>query len=112
MIHESSIAVTSIFAAAIDNLFADPNIARGAIFVADGGARQLIRVVLRRADDVTGFGDARIWSETMRVDLRVAEVPAPRPGDRIEIDGEGFNIQGEPVRERERLVWTVNLSPA
>ena len=104
--------MTSIFAAAIDKLFADPNIARDAIFIADGGARHLIRVVLRRADEVTSFGDARIWSETTRIDLRVAEVPAPRPGDRIEIDDEGFNIQGEPVRDRERLVWTVNLSPA
>ena len=100
------------FAAALDALFADGNIARDAIYVADGGAPQLIRVVTRRADDITSFGDARLWSETTRVDLRVAEVPNPRPGDRIEIDGEAFNIQGEPVRDRERLVWTVDLRPA
>ena len=100
------------FAAALDALFADGNIARDAVYVAEGGTPQLIRVVTRRADEVTSFGDARLWSETTRVDLRVAEVPAPRPGDRIEIDGEGFNIQGEPVRDRERLVWTVNLRPA
>ena len=112
VIHESSIAVTSIFASAIDNLFADPNIAREATYIADGGAPQLIRVVMRRADELTGFGDARLWSETTRVDLRVAEVPNPRPGERIEIDGEAFNIQGEPVRDRERLVWTVDLRPA
>ena len=102
----------SVFTAAIDNLFADPNIAREATFIAHGGQPQLIRVVMRRADEVTGFGDARIWSETTRVDLRVAEVQAPRPGDRIEIEGEAFLIQGEPVRDRERLVWTVNLHPA
>ena len=103
--------MSSIFASAIDNLFADPNIAIEATFIAGGDAPQLIRVVMRRADDVTGFGDARLWSETIRIDLRVAEVPNPRPGDRIEIDGEAFNIQGEPVRDRERLVWTVNLRP-
>jgi len=102
----------SVFATAIDNLFADPNIAIEATYIADGGATQLIRVVTRRADEVTSFGDARIWSETTRIDLRVAEVPAPRPGDRIEIEGEAFNIQGEPVRDRERLVWTVDLRPA
>ena len=45
------------------------------------------------------------------IDLRVAEVPNPRPGDRIEIDGDAFLIQGEPVRDRERLVWTVDLRP-
>ena len=70
-----------------------------------------MRVVVRRADAITEFGEARLWSETTRIDLRVAEVPAPRPGDRIEIDGEAFLLQGEPVRDRERLVWTVDLRP-
>jgi hypothetical protein len=101
----------SVFAAAIDTLFTNPNITREATYIAHGGAPQLIRVVTRRADEVTGFGDGRLWSETTRVDLRVAEVPNPRPGDRVEVDGEGFNIQGEPVRDRERLVWTVDLRP-
>jgi len=54
----------------------------------------------------------KVWSETTRLDLRAAEVANPRPGDRIEIDGEAFLIQGEPVRDREQLVWTVDLRPA
>ncbi len=102
----------SVFAAAIDNLFADPNIARDATYIADGGTPVLVRVVTRRADEVTGFGDARLWSETTRIDLRVAEVATPRPGDRIEIEGEAFLIPGEPVRDRERLIWTIDLRPA
>ena len=100
------------FAIALDALFADGNIARDAVYIADGGAPALVRAILRRPDEVTGFGEARIWSETTRLDLRTAEVPAPRPGDRIEIDGDAFLIQGEPVRDRERLVWTVDLRPA
>jgi hypothetical protein len=102
----------SIFIAAIDNVFCDPNIAQDAVYVADGGTPVLVRVVMRRADDITAFGDARLWSETTRIDLRVAEVPNPRPGDRIEINSEAFLIQGEPVRDRERLVWTLDLRPA
>ena len=102
----------SVFATAIDNLFADPNIARDATYIADGGAPKLIRVVTRRADDITTFGDARLWSETTRIDLRVAEVSNPRPGERIEISSEAFLIQGEPIRDRERLVWTLDLRPA
>ena len=101
----------SAFAAAVGALFADPDIGRDAIYIADGGAPRLVRVVARRADAITDYGDARLWSETTRIDLRVAEVPAPRPGDRIEIEGEAFLIQGEPVRDRERLVWTVDLRP-
>ena len=102
----------SVFIAAIDNVFCDPNIARDAVYIADGGLPVLVRVVMRRADDITGFGDARLWSETTRIDLRVAEVPNPRPGERIEINSEAFLIQGEPVRDRERLVWTLDLRPA
>jgi hypothetical protein len=102
----------SIFATAIDNLFADPAIARDATYTAEGGSPVAVRVVLRRPDEITGFGDARLWSETTRVDLRVVEVSNPRPGDALEIDGEAFLIQGEPVRDRERLVWTIDLRPA
>ena len=102
----------NVFASTVDLLFADPNIGRDAVYIAEGGAPVLVRIVARRADAVTDFGDARLWSETTRVDLRVFEVPAPRPGDRIEIDGDVFLIQGEPVRDRERLVWTVDLRPA
>ena len=100
------------FAAAVGALFADPNIGRDAIYTPEGGAPVMVRVVARRADAVTDFGDARIWSETTRVDLQVAEVANARPGDRIEIEGDAFLIQGEPVRDRERLVWTVDLRPA
>ncbi len=102
----------TIFSAAIDNLFADPAIARDASYAADDGTPVVVRVVMRRADEITGFGDARLWSETTRIDLRVAEAPSPRPGDQVEIDGESFLIQGEPVRDRERLVWTLDLRPA
>ena len=100
------------FENALAVLFADPNIGRDAVYTADGGAPVLVRLIARRADDVTEFGDARLWTETTRIDLRVAEVPNPRPGDRIEIDTDAFLIQGEPVRDRERLVWNVDLRPA
>jgi hypothetical protein len=99
------------FAAAIEMLFADPNIGVEAIYTSDGGTPVVVRAVVRRPDEVTSFGDARLWSETTRIDLRVAEVPIPRPGDRVEIGGDAFLIQSEPVRDRERLVWTLDLRP-
>ena len=102
----------SAFAKAIDDLFGDPNIGRDAVYTPDGGTAVRVRIIARRADEITGFGEARLWSETTRVDLRLAEVSSPRPDDRIEIDGDTFIIQGEPVRDRERLVWTVDLHPA
>ena len=99
------------FAAAVDALFADPNLAREATYEPADGDPFPVRVIARRADAVTEFGEARLWSETTRFDLRVAEVAAPRPEDRIVIDGEAFVVQGEPVRDRERLVWTLDTRP-
>ena len=100
------------FENALAVLFADPNIGVEAIYISDGGAPVVVRAVVRQPDEMNNFSDARLWSETTRIDLRVAEVPNPRPGDQIEIGGDAFIIQGEPVRDRERLVWTVDLRPA
>jgi hypothetical protein len=54
------------FAAAIEMLFADPNIGAEAIYTSDGGTPVLVRAVARRADGVSEFSDARLWSETTR----------------------------------------------
>jgi hypothetical protein len=99
-------------AAAVDALFADPNVARDATWEPADGEPVPVRVIARRADAVTEFGDARLWSETMRFDVRVADLASPRPGDRLLLDGEAFVVQGEPTRDRERLVWTLDTRPA
>jgi hypothetical protein len=102
----------SAFSAALDALFGDPNLAHAATYEPADGDSFPVRVIARRADSITEFGGGRLWSETTRLDLRVAEVASPRPGDRIVIDGEAFVVQGEPVRDRERLVWTLEVRPA
>ena len=63
----------SVFAAAVGALFADPNMGWDAVYTADGGAPVLVRVVARREDAVSDFGDARLWSETTRVDVRAGQ---------------------------------------
>ena len=99
------------FAAAVDALFRDPHLARDAVYEPTDGDPFPVRLIARRADAVTEFGEARLWSETTRFDLRVSEVANPRPGDRLVLDGETFVVQGEPVRDRERLVWTLDARP-
>ena len=100
------------FAVAVDALFADPNLGRAAMYAPADGDAFPVRVIARRADAVTEFGEARLWSETTRFDIRVAEVANPRPGDRIVIDSTVYTVQGEPMRDRERLVWTLDARPA
>jgi len=100
-------------AAAVDVLFADPNLAREAVYRDQGtGDPVSIRIIARRPDQVFDFGNTRIHTETSLFDVRVSEVPGPRPGDTLEVDGETFVVQGEPVRDSERLIWTLDTRPA
>ena len=100
------------FAAAVDALFADPNLGKAAVYEPADGDPFPVRVIARRADAITEFGEARLWSETTRFDVRASEVATPRPGDRMVIDGATYIVQGKPVRDRERLVWTLDARPA
>ena len=46
-------------------------------------------------------------------EVRVSEVPNPRPDDQLTIGGETLVVQGEPERrDPDRLVWTVDVRPA
>lgn len=102
----------SVFAEAIGDLFADPHLARDAVWRPALGDPFPIRIVLRQPDEVASFGESRFATDTTVIDMRVAEVAEPRPGDQIEIDGDLFVIQGEPRRDSKRLVWRIEAVPA
>lgn len=100
----------SAFDAAMARIYANPALAVGAVWLPGGmSPGRAIRIIRKAPDDLTDYGSARIWSETLRVDVRVAEVATPAPGDAFVIEGERFTVQGEPVRDRERLIWTLEL---
>ncbi len=100
------------FAGALDALFADVNLGLDATWYPAVGAPQPVRVIRKAPDEVTSFGSAQILSETTLVDVRVSEMANPKPGDGISIGADNFTIQGEPKRDRERLLWTLELVPA
>jgi hypothetical protein len=102
----------SAFASAIDALFADPNIARDAIYTPAAGIPFPVRVIARRGDLVSEFAERRVAAATVVLDLRLSEVPDPRAGDRIELGGEVLAVQGAPIRDSERLIWTLDTRPA
>ena len=103
----------SIFAEALDDLFADPHLARDAAWRAGGtGEPVTVRIVLRQPDRIGGFGETRLLADTTVVEVRMVEVPLLAVGDTVEIDGDVYRVQGEPVRDSERLVWTAELRPA
>jgi hypothetical protein len=99
--------VVDAFTAATDALFADLNIAHDATWRAGGvGEGFAVRVIVRRPDEVVGFGGGRAVIETVLIDVRVSEVAAPAVGDTAEIDGDLFEIIGTPIRDSLGLTWT------
>ncbi len=101
------------FSAAIDAIFADPNMAAEALWRARGAPQTPIpcRVILTRPDLQQTYGESRITSDTTMLDVRVSEVAAPQAGDRVTIGIEVLVIQGEPLRDRERLAWKCEAVP-
>ena len=98
------------FSTAIDRIFADANMAVGALWFAGGtGPGVAVRVIRKSPDEITPFGAARILSETTMLDARIADMPTPAPGDLIRIGLEDFLVQGEPKLDRERMIWTLNM---
>ena len=100
------------FADALGVLFLDANLSVDIWHRDSEGQFTRARGILRRPDEITEFGSARVMSDTARIDVRVADIPAPRPKEQILIGDETFMIQGEPRRDRERLIWTIELTPA
>ncbi|OZA14293.1 MAG: hypothetical protein B7Y02_04760 [Rhodobacterales bacterium 17-64-5] len=97
------------FATAMNMIFADANMAVDALWFAGGtGPGVAVRVIRKSPDEITPFGAGRILSETTHLDVRIADVPTPSPGDLINIGLASFIIQGEPKLDRERLIWTLN----
>jgi hypothetical protein len=101
------------FAAAMDRIFANADMSVAALWFSGSTTEERsIRIIRSSPDRITEFGSARVLSDTNTVDVRVADLSDPRPGDLIVIGAESFVIQGEPVRDRERLIWTLDLQPA
>jgi hypothetical protein len=102
----------TVFAAAMDTLFADPNLACDAVYRPGGADPGIaVRVIVRRPDRIGDLGDTRIASETATFDVRTAEIAGPAEGDTLDVEGATYVIQGTPVRDAERLIWAIEARP-
>ena len=84
-----------------------------AVFAPSSGGSVNVRVIAKQPDEIVGFGDTRIHTETSIFEVRVSEAPQPKPDDLITVDGVDYIIQGEPERrDPHRLVWTLDTRSA
>ena len=103
----------SVFEAALGRIFGNPSMAVAAVWIsATTSEERTVRVIRRAPDRITEFGAGRFVSDSMMVDVRASDLPEPRSGDLLVIGADSFILQGEPIRDRERLVWTLDLRPS
>ena len=77
----------------------------------DVGPDVPVRVVLRNPDVTVGFGDSRVASGSVLIDVRVREVAQPVTGDRVIIGTAHYLIMGKPLRDELQLVWECEARP-
>ena len=97
--------MTTVFSAAIDVLFTDPNLSVAATFSPGGAAR----IVWSKPDEVWhGLGTGTVAPKRV-AEVRVSEIAAPSEGDTVAIDGTTYTIDGVPRRDIDGLVWKFGL---
>ena len=95
----------------VDAQFRDRSLARDAVYTPAGGTPVTVRVIATRPDLTAEFGAFPAVSSSTVLEVRASEVSAPSAGDRIAINGETFIVQGQPMRDPQRLVWTLDTRP-
>jgi hypothetical protein len=93
------------FVAAIDALFADPNIGEDALWKAGGlGAGVSVRIIRKSPDRMAEFGESRAVLSTVGIDIRRSQAATISEGDLIVTSAETFKIIGEPIGDSLGLV--------
>jgi hypothetical protein len=75
------------------------------------GTEIATRFITKSPDVVESFGDTRLVMATHRFDLLSRDVSDPQAGDRFTLDGQTYQVVGEPMADRDRLVWTLTGAP-
>lgn len=97
--------MTDAFIAAIDALFADPNIGEDALWKVGGvGPGVAVRIIRKSPDRLAEFGESRAVLPTLALDIRRSQAATIVNGDLIVIGAETFKIIGEPMDDTLGLV--------
>lgn len=98
------------FAAAIDVLFGDENLAIDALYRQGGtGSGVPVRVIRHAPDRSVNFSEGRYVTDTMMIDVRTSEIAELSAGDTFEIEATILAVRSEPMRDSDRLIWMAEV---
>lgn len=99
----------SAFEKVVARLFARLGVP-GTYWLADG--REIATQFIAKTPDVVeSFGDTRLVVATHRFDVMARDVASPREGERFTVTGQTYQVVGEPLADRDRLIWTLTGAP-
>ena len=75
------------------------------------GVEIATRFIAKTPDVVESFGDTRLVVATHRFDVMARDVASPREGERFTVAGQTYQVVGEPLADRDRLIWTLTGTP-
>ncbi len=75
------------------------------------GVKIATRFIAKTPDVVESFGDTRLVVATHRFDVMARDVASPREGERFTVAGQTYQVVGEPLADRDRLIWTLTGAP-
>jgi hypothetical protein len=98
----------TVFAAMFETLFANADMAVDAVWRRAGtGAPVAVRLVAARPDEVFDLGGTRLRRNLSKFQIRQSELADPLEGDTFEIGADLYRVQGQPVADRDRLIWSL-----
>jgi hypothetical protein len=100
------------FAAALDAIFADPNIGEDAVWRPGGIGGTPVRVVRRQPSGIAEFGSSRAIMPAIVIEVRRSEAPDIAEGDFIEIGPQAFRVIAPPLQDSLGLVMTCEATEA
>ena len=98
----------SAFQEMIDALFSNSSLAQDIVYTPVAGTPKTIRAVIKSPDRIVDVREMAIHSPILVVDVRVSDIATPQEGDTLTIGTLLYAVQGEPVRDAENLIWTLD----
>ena len=77
--------------------------------VGGAGPGVAVRVIRVAPDRIASFGEGRFVTDTLALNVRIADAPGLAAGDTFEIEGRLHEVRGAPIRDPDRLFWAAEV---
>ncbi|MFZ5792107.1 MAG: head-tail joining protein [Pseudomonadota bacterium] len=98
--------------AALEVIFADPNLGEDALWRPGGLGGTQVRVIRRQPSGMAEFGSSRAIMPAVLIEVRRAEAPDIAEGDLLDIGSQTFRVIAAPSRNSLGLVLTCEAAEA